>query len=101
MNYDAFLHLQGHAKIVITDSGGIQEETSFLGVPCLTLRDSTERPITVEQGTNILVNPENLLRVSEQTLATPRKPLLPIEAWDGKAAIRATADLINWLENLG
>lgn len=101
MNYEDFLHLQGHAKIVITDSGGIQEETSFLGVPCLTLRDSTERPITVEQGTNILVNPENLLRVSEQTLATPRKPLLPIEAWDGKAAIRATADLINWLENLG
>src|SRR3954466_1150097 len=55
VGYLDFLALQRHATIVLTDSGGVQEETTFLGVPCLTLRENTERPITVEQGTNVLI----------------------------------------------
>jgi UDP-N-acetylglucosamine 2-epimerase (non-hydrolysing) len=55
-----FLHLEKHATVVITDSGGIQEETTFLGVPCLTLRENTERPITVSLGTNLLIGSDYL-----------------------------------------
>ena len=60
--YVDFLGLQSHATVVITDSGGIQEETTYLGVPCLTVRENTERPITVSMGTNVLVgrDPEKL-----------------------------------------
>jgi UDP-N-acetylglucosamine 2-epimerase (non-hydrolysing) len=55
MPYIEFLSLQSHAAVVITDSGGIQEETTYLGVPCLTLRSNTERPVTLSMGTNVLV----------------------------------------------
>ena len=55
LGYLDFMHLMNNAKIVMTDSGGIQEETTVLGIPCLTLRNNTERPITIEEGTNILV----------------------------------------------
>jgi UDP-N-acetylglucosamine 2-epimerase (non-hydrolysing) len=56
LGYLDFLSLQSNASLVITDSGGVQEETTYLGIPCLTVRDNTERPITISEGTNILVH---------------------------------------------
>lgn len=95
LGYLDFLRLQSDAKLVLTDSGGIQEETTILGVPCLTLRDNTERPITIEQGTNKLVGtkPEAVLEAVNQVLAgpppIPRTPAL----WDGRAAERIADEI--------
>lgn len=90
MPYLSFLALQLEATAVITDSGGIQEEATFLGVPCLTVRENTERPITIEQGTNILVgrNPARLRTELEQILLGHRKPHRVPPFWDGHAAER-------------
>lgn len=92
--YLDFLALQTRASVVITDSGGIQEETSYLGVPCLTLRENTERPVTVSLGTNQLVgrDPENLRRAATQLLSRS-KPDSPrvncrIPLWDGHTSER-------------
>jgi UDP-N-acetylglucosamine 2-epimerase (non-hydrolysing) len=88
--YMAFLALQQRAAVVITDSGGIQEETTYLQVPCLTVRENTERPVTVEMGTNILVgrDPERIRKELEMILAgqTKRGQVPPL--WDGHAAER-------------
>jgi UDP-N-acetylglucosamine 2-epimerase (non-hydrolysing) len=88
--YVSFLGLQIGAAVVITDSGGIQEETTFLGVPCLTVRENTERPITVEVGTNILVGRDTgrLRREVEKILAGDRKKGGTPAFWDGHAAER-------------
>jgi UDP-N-acetylglucosamine 2-epimerase (non-hydrolysing) len=88
--YLEFLALQRQASVVITDSGGIQEETTFLGVPCLTVRDNTERPITVEIGTNEIVG-RDLGRIGaaiDQVLAGERKPFAVPPLWDGHAGER-------------
>ncbi len=88
--YLDFLKLMSDAAIVLTDSGGIQEETTILGTPCITVRENTERPVTIEQGTNHLagVDPERVLRAALELLASPppadRKP----ELWDGRASER-------------
>jgi UDP-N-acetylglucosamine 2-epimerase (non-hydrolysing) len=94
-SYLDFLDLMQHAVMVITDSGGVQEETTFLGVPCLTYRDTTERPVTVSMGTNRVIgrNPQHLLRDALEVLrearqgqarsSAPRPPL-----WDGRTASR-------------
>ncbi len=75
------------------DSGGIQEETTYLGIPCLTLRDTTERPITIPQGTNRLVRPEDLLDTTARVMAGDGpKPRCP-ELWDGQTAGRVAASL--------
>ncbi|HZM33823.1 MAG TPA: UDP-N-acetylglucosamine 2-epimerase (non-hydrolyzing) [Burkholderiales bacterium] len=93
--YMAFLHLWKDAQVVLTDSGGLQEETTALGVPCVTLRENTERPITVEQGTNVLAgtDPARILAAArsalERTGRSPRRPAL----WDGRAAERIVAVL--------
>ncbi len=88
--YLDFLQLTRHAALVLTDSGGLQEETTFLGVPCLTLRPNTERPITVTHGTNTLVgtNPAAIVEHSRRVLAAPRphQPIIP--GWDGHVAER-------------
>jgi UDP-N-acetylglucosamine 2-epimerase (non-hydrolysing) len=97
LGYLDFLKLQSSARLVLTDSGGIQEETTVLGVPCLTLRESTERPVTVTHGTNRLVPLEREIIVSaaRQTLAQePDKGRMP-EFWDGGAAERIVAILVN------
>jgi UDP-N-acetylglucosamine 2-epimerase (non-hydrolysing) len=94
MDYDDFIVLQAEARLVITDSGGVQEETTVLGTPCLTYRTTTERPITVELGTNELigVDPGVLREAAERSLAAevPEKPP-EIPLWDGKAGPRAAA----------
>ena len=88
--YVDFLGLQSRATVVITDSGGIQEETTYLGIPCLTLRENTERPITVEQGTNTVVGLSAELIASEGQRALRgqgKRGRVP-ELWDGRAAER-------------
>jgi UDP-N-acetylglucosamine 2-epimerase (non-hydrolysing) len=95
--YLAFMDLMMHARLVLTDSGGIQEETTVLGVPCLTLRENTERPITITQGTNQLVgtDPVDIVGATNKVLAgSGIAPKIP-ECWDGHAAER----ILNVLES--
>jgi UDP-N-acetylglucosamine 2-epimerase (non-hydrolysing) len=89
MGYLDFLGLLSAARVVLTDSGGIQEETSVLGVPCVTLRDSTERPVTVREGTNRLAGtrPDSVERAIREALEAPLGARVP-ELWDGRAAER-------------
>jgi UDP-N-acetylglucosamine 2-epimerase (non-hydrolysing) len=89
LGYLEFLDLMAGARLVLTDSGGIQEETTVLGVPCLTLRANTERPATVESGTNRVVgtDPAAVLRAAEESLASPPRGRRP-GLWDGRAAER-------------
>lgn len=93
--YREMLGLQLEARVVITDSGGIQEETTFLGVPCLTLRPNTERPVTVSSGTNTLIpgDPWEVIHWIEEILAGRYKKGQPIPGWDGEAGERACAAL--------
>jgi UDP-N-acetylglucosamine 2-epimerase (non-hydrolysing) len=97
LGYLDFMKLMAHAHLVLTDSGGIQEETTVLGVPCLTLRNNTERPVTVEQGTNELVglDPERIIRAGLRLLAEPRPATRVPELWDGKAAARIVDILLD------
>lgn len=90
LGYLDFLHLQKRARLVLTDSGGIQEEASILGVPCLTLRDNTERPITITRGTNRLVGSATgrIVAAARRILRSPAPRPRPIPMWDGKAAAR-------------
>jgi len=87
--YLDFVALQAGAALVLTDSGGVQEETTMLGVPCLTLRDNTERPITVTEGTNRVIgrDPADIVRHAFDVLANPPAPRRPA-LWDGKAGER-------------
>ena len=91
--YNAFMSLVVTARLIVTDSGGLQEETTSLGIPCLTLRENTERPITVSQGTNRLIEAAELAGQVEAILAgrgkSGRRPAL----WDGRAAERAAESL--------
>ena len=98
--YLEMLGLMAQATLVLTDSGGLQEETTALGVPCLTLRENTERPITVEQGTNTLVGTDRtaiLAGVAEILAGRGKRGRVP-ELWDGHAAQRIAADLSQWLQ---
>ena len=97
--YLDMLGLMTGATVVLTDSGGLQEETTALGVPCLTLRDNTERPITVEQGTNTLVGRDRdaILGAVNHILGGQGKRGRIPELWDGHAAERIAADLYQWL----
>ena len=88
LNYVRFMNLVFNCRFVITDSGGIQEETTYLGIPCFTLRENTERPITITHGTNQLCELNHLKRKTEEVLqGRVRKPK-KIELWDGKTAER-------------
>jgi UDP-N-acetylglucosamine 2-epimerase (non-hydrolysing) len=99
--YLEFLALQKHASLVITDSGGIQEETSFLGTPCLTLRENTERPVTITAGTNILIGRDwDLLRAEfAKALNGHRKQGRTIPLWDGHASDRIAEILLAQVPN--
>ncbi len=93
LSYVEFMNLVMNCRLVITDSGGIQEETTYLGIPCLTCRDTTERPITIEQGTNRLVPAPEIFACVDEVLssacAAPARP----EFWDGQAAGRCVQSL--------
>lgn len=90
LGYIDFCKLMTHAKAVLTDSGGIQEETTYLGVPCLTLRENTERPVTVDKGTNIIVgtDPKKISNECSSILNNKGKKGEIPRLWDGKAARR-------------
>jgi UDP-N-acetylglucosamine 2-epimerase (non-hydrolysing) len=101
LGYLDFLSLNDRARIVFTDSGGVQEETTVLGVPCLTLRENTERPATVEHGSNqvVGVNPDRILAAARYILqkSAPESRRPPL--WDGKAAPRIVAILREHLQH--
>ncbi|MBI3405205.1 MAG: UDP-N-acetylglucosamine 2-epimerase (non-hydrolyzing) [Acidobacteria bacterium] len=90
VGYIEFLHLMSEAALVLTDSGGVQEETTALGIPCLTMRENTERPITVTEGTNQLVgnDPRKILAAANDILNGNAKKGAAPELWDGKTAVR-------------
>ena len=96
--YVEFLSLVMKARLVLTDSGGIQEETTCLGVPCLTLRENTERPVTVTHGTNRVIGtrPETILTEVRQALLRPMPPAAAPPLWDGAAATRIVEILGRW-----
>ena len=101
--YLEMLGLMRDARIVLTDSGGIQEETTALGVPCVTLRDNTERPITVHQGTNTIVgtDPERILACYLDVMETGGKTGRVPDLWDGRAAQRIVAIVNQWAAGRG
>jgi UDP-N-acetylglucosamine 2-epimerase (non-hydrolysing) len=90
LGYLEFLGLVRHAAAVLTDSGGIQEETTYLGVPCFTLRDTTERPVTVDLGTNTLLglDPARIAEVPGLLADAQARPARVPDGWDGHAAER-------------
>ncbi len=91
--YARFMSLVTQAAAVITDSGGIQEETTYLGIPCLTLRDTTERPITISEGTSRLVGAGGLVAALREALGQPKAERRRPDRWDGQTAARCVADL--------
>ncbi|MGH7496631.1 MAG: non-hydrolyzing UDP-N-acetylglucosamine 2-epimerase [bacterium] len=97
LGYLDFLKLTAHARLVITDSGGIQEETTVLGVPCITVRENTERPVTVSEGTNVVIgmSPQRILEESYRILEGKAKKGGVPEFWDGKAAERIVRILLD------
>ncbi|MBP9119048.1 MAG: UDP-N-acetylglucosamine 2-epimerase (non-hydrolyzing) [Methyloversatilis sp.] len=101
LGYLEMLGLMDGATVMITDSGGLQEETTALSVPCITLRENTERPITAEQGTNTVVGSDEarFVRCLDDILATGGKRGRVPEYWDGAAALRIAADLHDWLHS--
>jgi UDP-N-acetylglucosamine 2-epimerase (non-hydrolysing) len=90
LGYIEFMSLVGSAAALLTDSGGVQEETTFLGIPCFTLRENTERPITVTEGTNVLLGlePRRIAAVPELLADRGRRPRPSLDGWDGAAAKR-------------
>jgi UDP-N-acetylglucosamine 2-epimerase (non-hydrolysing) len=100
LGYLEMLGLMQAARLVLTDSGGVQEETTALGVPCVTLRENTERPITAEQGTNTVVgqDPARIKAVTDDILRTGGKAGRVPELWDGRASQRIAAVLREWLD---
>jgi UDP-N-acetylglucosamine 2-epimerase (non-hydrolysing) len=93
VSYIPFMNLVFNCRLAITDSGGIQEETTYLGIPCLTLRPNTERPITVTQGTNRLCTPEDIEHRAASALAKKSKVPSPVLLWDGKTAGRVVESI--------
>jgi UDP-N-acetylglucosamine 2-epimerase (non-hydrolysing) len=98
LSYLEFLGLEAEARAVVTDSGGVQEETSALGVPCFTIRDSTERPVTVELGTNTVLGarPGRIAEIAG-LLADPKQGT-PIPLWDGHAGRRAAEAVVQFVQ---
>lgn len=97
LGYLDFLQLMSNARLMLTDSGGIQEETTILGIPCVTIRENTERPVTISEGTNILagIDKRGIAKAARQALGdTKRSSRIP-EKWDGKAAERIVRVLLS------
>jgi UDP-N-acetylglucosamine 2-epimerase (non-hydrolysing) len=100
LGYLEFLHLNMQAKLVLTDSGGLQEETTVLGIPCITMRHNTERPITCEEGTNVMVGnrPEAILAAARKILNGQLKAGSIPEKWDGHAAERIVEHILGLID---
>ena len=100
MGYLEMLGLMRDARVVLTDSGGIQEETTALGIPCITLRNNTERPITVTEGTNTLAgtDPANILAIFDEVMRAGGKAGRIPEFWDGRAAVRIAQVIRGWIK---
>ncbi|MGB5201146.1 MAG: UDP-N-acetylglucosamine 2-epimerase (non-hydrolyzing) [Sedimenticolaceae bacterium] len=101
LGYLQLLGLMAEARLVLTDSGGLQEETTALGVPCITLRENTERPITVEQGTNTVVgtDPIKIRACFDDVMANGGKAGRIPELWDGRAAERIAQVISDWMDS--
>jgi len=99
LGYRAFLSLVAGSAVVVTDSGGVQEETTILGVPCLTVRPNTERPVTITHGTNRLIGPGDLPAAVAGALAAGRPAPARPPLWDGRAGARIAAVLVGWLRD--
>ena len=99
LGYLEFLSLTANARLALTDSGGLQEESTVIGIPCLTLRDNTERPITITHGTNVLVgtDPKVIIREAERALQRNGAPHRVPELWDGKASERVVSAVLSRL----
>lgn len=93
MGYLQFMATMERSRLVITDSGGVQEETTMLRVPCFTVRPNTERPVTITEGTNQLVTRTSVLAAVEEELASPKPYAGPPELWDGRAGERIAEDM--------
>jgi UDP-N-acetylglucosamine 2-epimerase (non-hydrolysing) len=93
INYIRFMNLVFNCRFALTDSGGIQEETTYLGIPCLTLRPNTERPITIRQGTNRLCGLKNIEEGVNAVLSGKMVEKPQIEHWDGKTAGRVVQSI--------
>lgn len=101
LGYIDFTALMSDAVLVITDSGGIQEETTVLGVPCLTVRPNTERPVTITTGTNQLIEPADMADATREILDGSRQPAAPRPPlWDGHAAERIAPILSDWMSSI-
>lgn len=98
LSYIPFLNLIFNCRFAITDSGGIQEETSYLNIPCFTLRPNTERPITIKQGTNQLCDLNNIRQKLNDVLTSKPFKKNPINLWDGKTAVRVINSIKSFLE---
>jgi UDP-N-acetylglucosamine 2-epimerase (non-hydrolysing) len=100
LDYNDFLYLWKDAAFVLTDSGGLQEETTALKIPCITMRDTTERPITAEIGSNVVVGADGgkIISLCKDALQENWKKSEIPPLWDGKASERIVATIINFLD---
>jgi UDP-N-acetylglucosamine 2-epimerase (non-hydrolysing) len=100
IGYLDFVSLMSKSKLVLTDSGGLQEETTALGVPCLTLRENTERPITVTEGTNTIVGTDKdlIISLSKEVILNGGKSGRIPDLWDGKTAARIADVLLDYIK---
>jgi UDP-N-acetylglucosamine 2-epimerase (non-hydrolysing) len=97
LNYVRFMNLVFNCRFALTDSGGIQEETTYLGIPCITLRPNTERPVTLTRGTNRLCELDNLAAAVDAVLAEKKRQTCKIELWDGHTAERVVKSIQKYL----
>ena len=97
LNYISFMNLVFNCRLVITDSGGLQEETTYLGIPCLTIRENTERPITVQHRTNMLCKPEEISNLVNSIISDLNMKRQIPEKWDERTAHRVVRSIKRFL----